>query len=91
MRTHHMIAGAVVVLGALTLAACGGGSYGAAPKQAVPVTIAMSTAVKSGDTSLGKVLVVAVRSDAVRAHDGHDDQQLVQRRVRAGLASVARG
>jgi predicted lipoprotein with Yx(FWY)xxD motif len=57
MRTHHVVAGAVVALGALTLAACGGGSYGATPKQAVPVTIAMSTAVKSGDTSLGKVLV----------------------------------
>src|SRR5258705_11521402 len=57
MRTHHMVAGAVVALGALTLAACGGGSYGAAPKHGVPVTVAMSTAVKSGDTSLGKVLV----------------------------------
>src|SRR5689334_9252385 len=60
MRTFQMAAVAVVALGAVTLAACGGGgssSAGAAHKQAVPVTIGMSTAVKSGDTSLGKVLV----------------------------------
>ena len=59
MRTHHMVAGAVVALGAVTLAACGGGasSTGTAHKPVVPVTIAMSTAVKSGDTPLGKVLV----------------------------------
>jgi len=59
MRTHHMIAASVVALGAITLAACGSGasSNGAAQKQVVPVAIAMSTAVKSGDTSLGKVLV----------------------------------
>jgi predicted lipoprotein with Yx(FWY)xxD motif len=59
MRTHHMVAAAVVALGAVTLAACGGGasSNGAAHNQAVPVTAAMSTAVKSGDTPLGTVLV----------------------------------
>jgi predicted lipoprotein with Yx(FWY)xxD motif len=60
MRINHIVVGAVVALGGITLAACGGGSYGssgAAQKPAVPVTITMSTAVKSGDTSLGNVLV----------------------------------
>src|SRR5690349_5536785 len=59
MRTHHMVAVAAVAIGGLTLAACGGGasSNGAAPKPVVPVTVAMSTAVQSGDTSLGTVLV----------------------------------
>jgi predicted lipoprotein with Yx(FWY)xxD motif len=59
MRTRQMVAAAVVALGAVTLAACGGGSSstGAAHKQVVPVTVAMSTAMQSGDTSLGKVLV----------------------------------
>jgi predicted lipoprotein with Yx(FWY)xxD motif len=54
-----MIAASVVALGAVTLAACGGGSSssGAAHQQAVPVTINTSTAVKSGNTSLGSVLV----------------------------------
>jgi predicted lipoprotein with Yx(FWY)xxD motif len=59
MRINHIAVAAVVAAGAITLAACGGGSSssGAARKQAVPVMIATSTAVKSGDTSLGKVLV----------------------------------
>ena len=59
MRINHMVVGAVVALGAVTLAACGGGSYssGTAHPQAVPVTMTTSTAVKSGDTSLGPVLV----------------------------------
>jgi predicted lipoprotein with Yx(FWY)xxD motif len=54
-----MIAVAVAAVGAVTLAACGGGSStaGSARKPVVPVTITTSTAVKSGDTSLGKVLV----------------------------------
>jgi predicted lipoprotein with Yx(FWY)xxD motif len=58
MRTNHVIAVTAVAVGAVTLAACGGGygSKGAAPKPVVPVTITTSTAVKSGDTSLGKVL-----------------------------------
>jgi predicted lipoprotein with Yx(FWY)xxD motif len=59
MRTKYMVAATVAALGAVTLAACGGGSSssGAAHKPVVPVTIAMSQSVKSGDTSLGKVLV----------------------------------
>ena len=59
MRTQHVVAVAAVALGAVTLAACGGGasSNGAAQKPVVPVTVTTSTAVKSGDTPLGKVLV----------------------------------
>ena len=59
MRINHIVVGAVVALGGVTLAACGGGygPSGAARQPAVPVTIAMSTAVKSGYTSLGNVLV----------------------------------
>jgi predicted lipoprotein with Yx(FWY)xxD motif len=62
MRINHLVVGAVVAVGAVTLAACGGGSgasgaSGAAHRPAVPVTATMTTAVKSGDTSLGKVLV----------------------------------
>src|SRR5262249_26786746 len=59
MRTHRLVAVAAVALGAVTLAACGGGSssYGASHKPAVPVTVAMSTAVKTGDTSLRHLLV----------------------------------
>jgi predicted lipoprotein with Yx(FWY)xxD motif len=59
MRTHQMVAVAAVTIGVLALAACGGGasSNGATQNPVVPVTVAMSTAVKSGDTPLGKVLV----------------------------------
>ena len=59
MRTHRMVAAAVVALGGVALAACGGGSSysGSSHTQAVPVAAAMSTAVQSRDTSLGTVLV----------------------------------
>ena len=59
MRFKYLIPTAV--LGAVVLAACGGGSYstGATHRPVVPVMITTSNAVKSGDTSLGKVLVSA--------------------------------
>jgi predicted lipoprotein with Yx(FWY)xxD motif len=59
MRLNYLIATAA--LGAVALAACGGTAYsaGATHRPAVPAAITMSTAVKSGDTSLGKVLVSA--------------------------------
>jgi predicted lipoprotein with Yx(FWY)xxD motif len=57
MRFNYLLAAAAI--GAVGLAACGGASTSAGTKQrsVVPVTINMSTAVKSGDTPLGKVLV----------------------------------
>ena len=59
MRFNYLIATAA--LGAVALAACGGTAYsaGATHRSVAPVTINMSTAVKTGDTSLGKVLVSA--------------------------------
>ena len=59
MRFNYLIATAA--LGAAGLAACGGASNyaGSTPRPVVPVTINMSKAVKTGNTSLGKVLVSA--------------------------------
>jgi predicted lipoprotein with Yx(FWY)xxD motif len=59
MRFNHVVA--VAALGAVALAACGGGSHpsGAAkPPSVVPITMTTSAvAVQRGDTSLGNVLV----------------------------------
>ncbi len=59
MRFNYLVA--MAALGAAGLAACGGASKyaGSTPRPVVPVTANMSKAVKTGDTSLGKVLVSA--------------------------------
>ncbi len=60
MRIKYLVATvAIGAIGAIALAACGSAGNSAAAKDqpAAPVTIITSTAVKSGDTPLGTVLV----------------------------------